>query len=213
MGITEEEYHALPKEKKSSIRSTAKASNFGLIFGQEPEGFKEYAKTNYGVELTLKEATHIRNEFFVMYPAITKYHEEYKAKGRKYGYVRTIFGRRRLLPNIKHAESYIRAEDERYAINSPVQGSNGDNCIYALALLDYRLPESVHLVNTVHDSILLYCPKDLVNYVAKIAKKTCENLPSLAFFGREMTKLKMKVDLEISETSWADLREYVESEW
>lgn len=213
MGLTKEQFLQLAEKEIKEARQKGKAANFGLIFLQSPEGFQEYAKNAYGVDITLEEATKIHSAFFELYPRISDYHSIYIAKGKKFGYVRTLFGRRGHYPDINSLDSFKRGNAERELVNMPVQGSNGENTVFALALLEYRLPSSVLLYNTVHDSIMMLIPYKLVPYAIKVAKDTCVNLPTKRFFGKEMVHLKMAVDVEITITNWRELKPYNEEEW
>lgn len=210
---TFDEFLQLPKSDRDPLRQKGKSANFGLIFDVSIEGFKEYAKNAYGIEMTLAEATYIYDSFFALYPEIKDYHQVYRAKCKKFGYVRSLFGRRAHYPDINSADSFKRGNAERELVNMPVQGSNGENTVFALALLRYRLPKSVILLNTVHDSIMALCPNRLVPYVAKVIVDTCENTPMLRFFGKEMKRLKMKCDIQHSLTNWKELVDYTEESW
>lgn len=207
MEVTLEKFYTLDKAEQKAGRSNAKAVNFGFIYGISAKGFMEYAKNNYGLILTIEEATKIRNTFFTTYPKLLTYHDTYIAKAHKYGWVRTLYGRRRRLPNIGDPDEYIAAMDERAAINSPIQGTSGEFMIFAIALLHHRLDRRVKFVNTVHDSIIFYVPDDMVNYATKTIIHTMENLPNKQYFNRELKNVGMTVDAEASKESWKDLQE------
>lgn len=211
-GITEEKYFTLPEKEQKELRSKAKAANFGLIYGQSAKGFMEYAKNNYGVTMNLTEATDLRDKFFEAYPKLLDYHAEYIAKGKKFGYVRTLFGRRRLLEDIQGFDEFKRGEDERVAVNSPIQGSGGEMCIFSLSRSSLCLPKhpKLYIMNTVHDSIILHVPDELVPYTAKLLKRKCESTDTEQFFGKKMQHLIPKVDIEISELAgnWGQLTKY-----
>lgn len=211
--ISTEKFMQLPEKERKELRQKAKSANFGLIYMQEVEGFQAYAKNTYGVNITLAEATRIKDTFFETYPKISDYHYTYIEKGKKFGCVRTLFGRRGHYPDINSNDKYLRGNAERELVNMPIQGSNGENTIFALALLEYRLPSSVLLSNSVHDSIMIMCPNKLVPYVVKVGVDTCVNTPQLRFFGKEMKLLKMACDVEWSTTNWKGLQPYNEVEW
>jgi ABC-type antimicrobial peptide transport system ATPase subunit len=80
--------------------------------------------------------------------------------------------------------------------------------IFAIALLHLRLDPRCKLVGTVHDSIMYYVPNSILNESAKLIKYTCENLPTNQFFGRYLSKVSLKVDVEFAEQgqSWKDLK-------
>lgn len=210
---TLEDFLQLPEKEQKALRSKAKAANFGLIYGQAPKGFMEYARNNYGVELSLEEATEVHAGFFKAYPGILDYHAMYVAKAKKFGYVRTVFGRKRHALNINSPDEYIAAQDEREVINSPVQGSCGEHTIFGVGMLKLRLPASCFTVNSVHDNIMVYAPKHHVRYVTKLMVDTCENLPTQLYFKAGLKHLKLVADAELSTESWRALKPYNETEW
>ena len=110
MRITVEEFKELPKDVQKLKRFQAKAANFGLIYGISAFGFKMYAKDNYKLILTDKEATEIRQLFFDTYSELPVYHATYKAKARKFGWVRTLYGRKRRTPDIDSIDDFKRGE-------------------------------------------------------------------------------------------------------
>lgn len=205
---TFEEFMAMSKEEKAPSRQKGKSANFGLVFDISIEGFKDYALNAYNVVLTLAEATEIYNAFFELYPEIKEYHEIYRAKCRKYGYVRSLFGRKMRYPDINSNDKFLRGNAERECINAPIQSSNGEMTLFALAFLDITLPKSVVILNSVHDSIMEDAPDNLVNYAAKLTRDTWENLPIEKYFGKPMVHLGMKIDCEVSKENWKDLTKY-----
>jgi len=189
-------------------RSKAKPVNFGLIYLMSPEALVDYAKNNYGVTMTQEEGMLYHRAFFKKYPKITHYHDLYIAKASKFGYVRTLYGRRRRTPDIDHPDDYLRGFDERIAVNSPVQGTAGEFTVFALGLLENRLCSRTIIVNTIHDSILFYIHKDDLNPELRKIRYTMENLPNERYFGKELKQAFMKVDVELSLRSWRDMEEY-----
>jgi DNA polymerase I-like protein with 3'-5' exonuclease and polymerase domains len=98
-----------------------------------------------------------------------------------------------------------RSNDERVCINSAIQGTAGEFTIFALALLHNRLDPRVQIANSVHDSIILYCPDELLEETIELLRLTCENLPTEQYFGKSL-RIGMKVDIETSKTHWGDLK-------
>jgi DNA polymerase-1 len=210
MDMTLEQFNQLPGDVRKTQRYHAKAGNFGLIYRISPEGFQRFARQSYGVRLTLEEATERHHKWLNKYAKIEDYHALYVAKGLKYGYVRTLFGRKRHLPAIKSNDSFDRGQDERRAINSPVQGTAGEMTIFSIALLHLKLDPRVRLMNTVHDSVIYAVPKSepgLLEETMRIIKETAENLPTFEYFDNGLKQVKMVIDFELSDNSWADLKE------
>lgn len=208
--VSIEEFILLPDNVRKEARTKAKAGNFGIIYGISAEGFVNYAKDNYKVILTVREAQEMIDTFFRQYPNLLIWHQNYIMQAERQGYVSTLFGRRRHTPNILSSDNFLRGESERSAINSPVQGTAGEFTIFALSILENRLDPRIGISNTVHDSIVFYIPKDLMSYSIPIIQETCENLPMLQYFGVELKGVKMKVDVEYSEDNWKDLKPYKE---
>jgi DNA polymerase-1 len=130
-------------------RKLAKAVNFGLIFGQGAKGLKDYARNNYGVEMTIEEASAYRKRFFETYQGIARWHAaEGRRLDRREFDTRTLTGRRR-----QDVRSY--AEH----LNAPVQGTAADGMKMALALLWERRGECSDAVPilAVHDEIVVEC--------------------------------------------------------
>ena len=204
-GYTLEEFRNLSKDKYKQFRYEAKARNFGLIYGQSAPGFKEYARAQYGIKISDRDAKLGRDKFFRKYPKLLTYHQVTVNRGKRDGFVTTIFGSRVHIPDIYSPIGAKRSHAERNAINSPVQGSGGQFGIFGIALLNVRLDPRVLLFNTVHDSIILYTPNFLVEETIPIVKETLENLPVNEYFGITFDKVKLKVDIEASTKSWKDL--------
>jgi DNA polymerase-1 len=134
-------------------RQLAKAVNFGLLYGQQAQGFQAYAKDKYGVELSLSEAEDLRNRFFEAYPSLVAWHTVAKkdAGDDDCFEVRTKLGRRQFLP--RGPESWW----PRFTalVNTPVQGGCADITKLVMVELANRLAGIAQLVNVVHDEVIL----------------------------------------------------------
>lgn len=206
--MTLEDFKNLPPKDYKQFRYEAKAHNFGFIYKISAPGFQDYARIEYGITISRKQAQAVQNAFFTLYPKILEYHKLYINKGRKFGYVRTMFGRKIRLPDLESPNSFKRGHAERNTINSPIQGTVGEMTIFAFTLLSYRLNPRVFFINTGHDSIIYYIPDDLVEETLPIIKKTMEELPIKLYFDKELT-LPMQTDFERSKESWGQLEPYV----
>lgn len=211
-GMTIEQFYTLPKDKQKLLRYQAKAVNFGFIYGASASTFRTYAKTQYGIDFTPRQAAKIRREYFKKYPELLDYHKTQIKFARKNGYVKTMFGRKRFLPEIKSNNERRRAEAERQAINTPIQGTSGEITMFCASLLDGRLDRSVQGWNSVHDSILYYIPNNILTSQLRVIKSTCENTPiekyfNVSFSDGGRTPVKMVVDFEHSGDCWKNLKE------
>jgi DNA polymerase-1 len=206
--MTLEEFKNLPPKDYKQFRYEAKAHNFGFIYKISAPGFQDYARIEYGITISRKQAQAVQNAFFELYPKILDYHKLYINKGRKFGYVRTMFGRKVRLPDLESPNGGKRGHAERNTINSPIQGTVGEMTIFAFTLLSYRLNPRVFFINTGHDSIIYYIPDELIEETLPIIRKTMEELPIKLYFDKELT-LPMQTDFERSKESWGQLEEYI----
>ncbi len=154
-------------------RRIAKAINFGLIFGQGPQGLSVAAGIPFA------DAKKFIAAYFDVYRGIKMYMEETRALAHKLGYVETLFGRRRPLPEIHSDLHQLRAQAERMAINMPVQGTDADLMKLAMIALDRDLPSvsaASRILLQVHDELVLEVPEREVKRVATFVKDIMENV-------------------------------------
>jgi twinkle protein len=143
-----------PEEVTKAERNTVgKSTNFGFLYGQGAKGFRVYARTTYDLELTSLQAETFRANFFRMYPALKRWHEdcwhEAKAGAKE---ARTILGRL-LLPQFDSEWSRF-----NMLINYVVQGSCADLLKLAMVKIAPLMPSDAHLVATVHDELVYDVP-------------------------------------------------------
>jgi DNA polymerase I-like protein with 3'-5' exonuclease and polymerase domains len=138
-------------------RQIAKAINFGLLFGMAAGGLREYAKSNYDLDLTLEDAERYRRAFFEAYPALRAWHR--KAGRSCLQECRTVAGRRRILDDKTPAT---------HRLNTPVQGSEADGAKLAMALLWQRREEcpGARPVVFCHDEIVVECDAENADHAA-----------------------------------------------
>ena len=138
------------------MRSRAKTANFGIIYGISSYGLSE--------RLTIgrKEAKELIDGYFNSYPGVKTYMDESIKKAREYGYVTTMFGRRRYLRDIHSRNQVVRGNAERNAINAPIQGSAAD--IIKIAMI--RIHENLirqklesKMILQVHDELIFEVPE------------------------------------------------------
>lgn len=150
-------------------RKKAKAINFGYLYGMWWKKFRQYARDNYGVEITDEEAQGSRISYFELYADLPDWHRRQKRRARMDGYVRSPSGRKRRLPAAARGDGSMDAQAaERQAINSPVQSfANEINLMAAIQLRKEFGPDVLHIVGTVHDAILFEVRDDMVEVVYK----------------------------------------------
>ena len=151
-------------------RQLAKAVNFGLLYGQQAAGLVNYARSNYGVALTLEEAGQLRDAFFEAYPGLLQWHRAAwgNARDKQVTEVRTLLGRRRWLPAMTKETEWARFS---MLVNFPIQGLAGDGMKLAMIDLARSLPpQSSRLVLTVHDELLVETPASRAADVCRIVE-------------------------------------------
>lgn len=187
MGITLDQFMALKKSDPELFalqRYRAKAVNFGFIYGMGWRKFMVYAKTDYGIDYTEKEAENIRKAYFGKYRAIHSWHEAVKDFVRKHKYVRCIDGRVRHLPAVVVDDDGVASSAERQAVNSPVQGSGSDFGLIALARINAELPRDlVRVIGFIHDAIVCIAREGREMEAARAVKHYMETNPLKEWFG------------------------------
>lgn len=207
--ITEEQFYKLDEKERKEIRKNAKPVNFGLCYQMGENTLKSVAFNDYGMTWTDKETKHYHSRYYQTYPALPKWHKDAIKQARHTGRSKTLFGRYRSYKNINdEGKSFKRGLDERAAINMPIQGTAGEFTNLSLILLNKYLPKEVILYNSVHDSIKAAVLKTQFKEVALKAKNIMENLPTHLLFNFELQKVKMKVDIEVSQHNEATLKDY-----
>jgi len=160
-------------EDWKELRKKAKAVNFGYLYGMWWKKFKIYARDNYGVNVSDEQAADSRKAFFENYPDLPAWHDRQRKFVRAEGYVRTLSGRKRRLPQAMSRDNTLeRQEAERQAINSPVQSfANELNLMAALQVREEYPRNVLHIVGTVHDAILFEVRDD---YVERVTRRVLE---------------------------------------
>lgn len=159
------------------MRSRAKAVNFGIVYGI---GAYSLAKD---IGVTNKEAKHYIESYLKHYSGIDKYMHDVVEKAKDTGYVETVFGRRRYLPELSASNGMTRAFGERVARNAPIQGTAADIIKIAMIKVDKRLTEEnleARLVLQVHDELIVECPSHESMRVAMILQEEMEKAVSLS---------------------------------
>ena len=168
-----------PQEQKRK-RTYSKSMNFGYLYGMSAKTFVDYAK-GYHLNLSEEDAEHLRDNFFKAYPTLLTWHEDCKKYARSNGYTWSPIGRKRFLPDINSSNFRSRAQAERQAINSGVQGFASDMCTSSLADIVFS-KEIDHdrciVLGSVHDAILFEIKDDYVDEVVPKLKYAMEH-PSI----------------------------------
>ena len=163
-GVKEEEVNA-------ELRRKAKAVNFGIAYGQGVFGLSE----NLGI--SRKESKEIIDNYFKKFQGVKRYMDETVARAVEYGYVETLFGRRRYIEELKSKSAAVRKFGERAAINAPIQGTASD--IVKIAMVKVFEELSYPILLQVHDEILVECPEGHVEEAIADITEIMENAVKL----------------------------------
>ncbi len=154
-------------------RRSAKTINFGIIYGISPFGLAKQLK------ISNKEAKDYIDLYFRRYPEILQYMEITKEFAAKFGYVKTISGRKCAISNINAANSQLKMLAERTAINAPIQGSAADIVRLAMIAVQKALKAGefkTKIILQIHDELLFEAPENEVNEVIPVIKYAMENI-------------------------------------
>lgn len=194
LGINDDEFHDLSPEAQKDARTKAKAVNFGFIYGMSWRKFITYAKTQYGVEFTEKQAKRIRNEYFKKYKGLARWHQIVKDFVQQHGMIRSYSGLVRHLPQVWSEEEFIQAEAVRQGINSPVQEFGSTIGVIALGNMEEEVnPEYLQMIGFIHDALYAYVREEHVDWGLKTMKRYMEGAPLQEMFGRTM-RIPIKAD-------------------
>ena len=158
-------------------RRNAKAVNFGIVYGISSFGLSQ------DLSITKKEAAEYIDNYFNTYPGIKKFLDDAVASGKEEGYVTTLFGRRRPIPELSSGNFMQRSFGERVAMNSPIQGTAADIMKIAMINVQRRLNESnmkSRLVLQVHDELLIEAHESEVEQVKEILAYEMEHAAELS---------------------------------
>ncbi|MBE3595617.1 MAG: DNA polymerase I [Hydrogenibacillus sp.] len=185
----------LAKEDVTPLhRRQAKAVNFGIIYGISDYGLSQ----NLGI--SRKEAADFIERYFAAYPDVKRYLDEAVQKAREFGYVETLFGRRRTLPDITAKNFARRSFAERTAMNTPIQGTAADIIKKAMIDVDAALRESglrARMLLQVHDELVFEVAQADAPALSDIVREKMEGAAEL--------RVPLKVDVAVGDT-WYDAK-------
>ncbi len=166
-----------PEEVTADQRRIAKTANFGIMYGISAFGLSQR------LHIGRTEAKKIIEDYFANFPAISSYIEDTLAAARETGYVETLFGRRRYLPDITSKNGTVRSLAERNAINAPIQGTSADIIKLAMINVDHRIRKeglTSRMVLQIHDELVFDAVREEVDVLMKIVKEEMENVATLS---------------------------------
>jgi DNA polymerase-1 len=190
-----------PEQVDDRMRSVAKAINFGLMYGKTAFGLAQE------LGISRREAQDTIDRYFERYSGVKAFLEGQIERAREQGYVTTLLGRRRALPDIHSRNPAIRAVAERMAMNTPIQGTAADLMKLAMIEIDGWLSVSgtgAKLIIQVHDEVVLDCPEGEVDRVQSKVVEIMENAMESSAGGQ----LKLDVPLRVNAAhgrNWMEL--------
>lgn len=193
--ITASKVFHIPFEEVTDLqRRNAKAVNFGIVYGISSFGLSQ------DLDITRKEAAEYIEQYFQTYPFIKKFLDNSVESAKKDGYVTTMFGRRRPIPELVSSNFMQRSFGERVAMNSPIQGTAADIMKIAMIRVDERLEKEnlkSKLILQVHDEILVETAPDEVEQVQAIIYEEMTNAADL--------QVKLEIELH-SGADWYEAK-------
>jgi DNA polymerase-1 len=182
------------EEVTKQMRRAAKATNFGIIYGQGPHGLSESAGISF------LEARDFIDKYFITFKGIKEYIDNTVQSAKENGYVETLFNRRRYLSDINSSMVMIRRQAERMAVNTPLQGTAADMIKVAMikvhAVLERKYQDKIKLVLQVHDELIFEVDETIVKEVAGLVKEIMENVIKL--------KVPVIVDAKVGD-NWEEM--------
>lgn len=177
----------------SEARRRAKAINFGILYGMSAYGLAQ----RLGIESRL--AQEYIDRYFARYPGVRAWLDRTLAEAERDGYVRTLFGRRRYVPELRSRNRTVRSQAERVAVNAPVQGTAADLMKKAMIRVDRRLRGTgVWLILQVHDELVLEAPAERAAETGRVVKEEMERVFPL--------RVPLQVEVSVGD-NWAEMEE------
>lgn len=180
-------------EVTPAMRQVGKTLNFGIIYGMGAEAFARTAG------LSKEKARNFIEEYFSDFPQVKIWQEEVKMEARTFGYVKNLNGRRRWFLEMTSPSSRFQSEEERAAINMPIQGLAAD--IIKMAMIKtFQLGEGVNLLLSIHDELLFEIKDDILEEKVGLIKKIMEDVFEL--------DVPLKIGVKIGK-NWGELTKLI----
>ena len=176
--ITASQVFGVPVEEVApQMRRSAKAVNFGIVYGISPFSLSQ------DIGVSVQEAKEYMDRYFAHYAGVRAYMDGVVEQAREAGYVSTLWGRRRWIPEIKSSNFNTRSFGERVALNAPIQGTAADIIKLAMIRVYNRLKQENlqgKLVLQVHDELIVECPENEAEAVCRLVEEEMEGVAALA---------------------------------
>lgn len=176
--VTASQIFGVPLDSVTSeMRKRAKAVNFGIIYG-----IGDYSLSQ-DLKIPKKVAAEYISGYLAKYKGVSEYLENTKAFARENGYVETMFGRRRYIPELASTNKNMQAFGERVAMNTPIQGAAADLIKMAMIRADKMLKDAglkAKLILQIHDELIIDCPTEEANAAEEILREAMQNAAELS---------------------------------
>ncbi len=188
-------FSVAPDQVTPDMRRAAKVVNFGIIYGMSDYGLEQ------ATDFSRDQAARFITLYFERYPKVAEYIEKTKAQARDLGYVQTVMGRRRFIPEVNSSNRQLREAAERMAINAPVQGTSADIIKVAMVRLHQQMVRQrlrSKMLLQIHDELIFEVPDDEVQQMTSLVSRLMPQALKLA--------VPLKVDIKIGD-NWGDMRQ------
>ena len=176
------------------MRRFAKTVNFGVIYGMSDYGLEQ------ATELSREEASQFITAYFARYPGVREYFNNTKEQARQNGYVQTLLGRKRYIPDINSSNRQVREGAERMAINMPVQGTSADIIKVAMINLCREMEKQrlkSKMLLQVHDELVFEVPDEEMDTMRRL-------VPNIMSSAVELS-IPLKVDTKVGK-NWGEMK-------
>ena len=176
------------------MRRMAKAVNFGIIYGISSFGLAE------SLNIPVKEAKDFIDSYFEAYPGIKIYMDKVILEAHNNGFVKTLFGRKRIIPELNNKNYLIRSSGERMALNTPIQGTSADILKMAMIKIDQEIKSKnlkSKMILQVHDELVFDCVTEEIEIIKNIMTDVMEHICEL--------NVPLKVEIEYGD-NWYQLK-------
>jgi len=191
----------LPESKvESSMREVAKRVNFGIIYGQSAYGLSK------DLDIPVNQAQDFIDAYFLRYPKVKEYIDAQIKKAKSEGFVTTLLGRRRYIPEINNKNMGIRQFAERQAVNTPIQGTASDLIKLAMIKISAQIKDkglAAKMILQIHDELVFDLPISELNILTGLVKDRMENVMKLG--------VPIKVDMKTG-ANWLKMSVFSEGE-
>lgn len=199
-----------PSQVTKEIRKVVgKPVNFGFLYGMSWRKFIITAFENYGSHFSEAEARGAREAYFALYPKLLPWHAKQRRLVNEYGRVVSPLGRVRHLPDIYSPDKKVRAEAERQAINSPVQGFASDLALLSMIIINQRFKEmgaEAHCIGLVHDALNFEIRNDWLSRCLPVIKDTMEDMDIVYKKFGTVVDIPIVADVAVGQ-HWGDKKE------